>query len=178
MHKDIKKILISEEEISRRCEQLGQQITEDYKNDEAPILVSVLKGSFMFMADLSKRINLDSEMEFMCVSSYSGTDTTGSVKIIMDLRQDVKGKNILIVEDIIDTGVSLSKVVRMLKDRGAKSVKIVTLLDKRERREVEIEGDYVGFVVPNEFVVGYGLDFNEKYRNLPYVGVLKEECYK
>lgn len=178
MHKDVERILISEEEIRQRCKELGKQITEDYQNESAPILVSILKGSFPFMAEISKRIELDCEIEFMCVSSYAGTGTTGNVKIIMDLSRDIKDENILIVEDIVDTGVTLTKVRKLLMDRGAKSVRIVTLLDKKERRIMDIQPDYTAFDIPNEFVVGFGLDFNQKYRNLPFIGVLKEECYK
>ena len=178
MHKDVERILISEEEIRQRCKELGKQITEDYQNESAPILVSILKGSFPFMAEISKRIELDCEIEFMCVSSYAGTGTTGNVKIIMDLSRDIKDENILIVEDIVDTGVTLTKVRKLLMDRGAKSVRIVTLLDKKERRIMDIQPDYTAFDIPNEFVVGFGLDFNQKYRNLPFIGILKEECYK
>ena len=178
MNKDVKKILISEEEISKRCVELGQKITEDYKDKEAPVLVTVLKGSFVFFAELCKRIDLPVNLEFMCVSSYANSETTGNVKVIMDVREDIKGKNVLIVEDIVDTGITLKKVKKLMADRGAKDIKVVTMLDKPSRRQVDLKADYIGFEIPDEFVIGYGLDFNEKYRNLPYVGVLKEELYK
>ncbi len=178
MHKDVEKILLTEEDIIARCKELGEQITKDYAGKKPPILVSILKGSAPFMTEISKRIDLDVELEFMCVSSYQGTGTTGNVKIIMDLTRDIVGENILLVEDIVDTGVTLTKVRKMLLDRGANEVKIVTMLDKKERRTTEITADYVAFDIPNEFVIGFGLDYNQKYRNLPFIGVLKEECYK
>lgn len=176
-HKDIEKILISEDEIVARCKELGEQISKDYEGKN-PSLIGLLKGSVPFMAELLKRITCDCRIDFMDVSSYSGTESQGDIKINKDLDHSVKGDYIILVEDIIDTGKTLTTVKELMYSKGAKDVKIVSLLDKRERREVEIEGDYIGFNVPNEFVVGYGLDFNQKYRNLPYVGVLKEECYK
>lgn len=176
-HKDIEKILISEDEIAARCKELGEKISKDFEGKD-PILVGLLKGSVPFMAELLKRITCDCRIDFMDVSSYSGTESQGDIKINKDLDHSVKGENIILVEDIIDTGRTLTTVRELMYSKGANDVKIVSLLDKRERREVEIEGDYIGFNVPNEFVVGYGLDFNQKYRNLPYVGVLKEECYK
>lgn len=178
MHQDVEKILVTEEEITERCKELGRQITQDYAGKKAPILVSILKGAAPFMTEISKRIDLDVELEFMCVSSYAGTGSTGNIKIIMDLQRDIAGENILLVEDIVDTGITLSKVKKMLLDRGANEVKIVTMLDKKERRVTEIQADYVAFNVPNEFVIGFGLDYNQKYRNLPFIGVLKEDCYK
>ena len=178
MQNDVAKILVTEEEIAQRCRELGEEITQDYQGKQAPILVSILKGAAPFLTEIAKRIDLPVEIEFMCVSSYEGTGTTGNVKIIMDLSRDVKGQNILIVEDIVDTGVTLTKVKKLLMDRGANEVRICTLLDKKERRIMDIEADYVAFDIPNEFVIGFGLDFNQKYRNLPYIGVLKEELYK
>lgn len=178
MHSDVKEILFTEEELEKRCVELGKEITEYYKDKEAPVIVTVLKGSVLFFSELVKRIDLDTTMEFMCLSSYENTATTGNVKIIMDLRQDIADKNVLIVEDIIDTGITLTKVKKLMQDRGAKDVKIVTMLDKPSRRKVELEPDYAGFTIPDAFVIGYGLDFNEKYRSLPYIGILKEECYK
>lgn len=176
-HKDIEKILISEEQITERCKELGAQISKDFEGKN-PLLVGLLKGSVPFMAELLKRIECDCRIDFMDVSSYSGTESQGDIKINKDLDQSVMGDNIILVEDIIDTGKTLTTVRELMYSKGAKDVKIVSMLDKKERREVEIEGDYIGFNVPNEFVVGYGLDFNQKYRNLPYIGVLKEECYK
>ncbi len=178
MHKNVARILVSEEEIVKKSAELGKQITEDYKDGQAPILVALLKGSVPFLAELIKHIDLDIEFDFMDVSSYEGTESIGDIKIIKDLDRSIRGENVILVEDIIDTGRTLKTVTKLMKDKGAKDVKVVTLLDKPDRRVVEIEADYVGFVIPNEFVIGYGLDFNQKYRNLPYVGVLKEECYK
>lgn len=179
MHKDVKKILISEEEIVRRCEELGKQISDDYRNYETlPLVVGLLKGSVPFLAELIKHIDLDISFEFMDVSSYEGTESIGDVKINLDLRSSIRGVPVLLVEDIVDTGRTLTEVSRLLRNKGASEVKIVSLLDKPERRVVEIEADYVGFKVPNEFVIGFGLDFNQKYRNLPYIGVLKDECYQ
>ena len=141
-------------------------------------MVALLRGSVPFLAELIKHIDLDIEYDFMDVSSYAGTESTGDIKILKDLDCSIRNENVILVEDIIDTGRTLKTVTRMMWEKGAADVKIVTLLDKPDRRTVEIEADYVGFTIPNEFVIGYGLDFNQKYRNLPYIGVLKEECYK
>lgn len=177
MHNDIKEILITEEEIRAKCIELGRQLTEEYKG-RFPLLVGVLKGATPFMADLSRCIDTHVELDFMDVSSYgSGTRSSGEVKILKDLDSRVEGRDIIIVEDIIDSGLTLSYLVDLFKYRKAKSVKIVTLLDKPAGRTANIKADIVGFEVPNEFVVGYGLDYNEKYRNLPYIGVLKPEVY-
>ena len=176
MHKDIDRILLSEEEIVNRCKELGKQISMDYAGKHL-VLVGLLKGSVPFMSELMKRIECDTEIDFMDVSSYDGTESQGDVRIIKDLDRSPKDDDILIVEDIVDTGRTLKTVKKLLLSKGASSVKIVTLLDKPDRRVVEIEPDYCGFIVPNEFVVGYGLYFNQKYRNLPYIGVLKPECY-
>ena len=179
MHKDVKKILISEEEIVKRCEELGCQITADYEaKQEAPLLVGLLKGSVPFLAELIKHIDMDIMFDFMDVSSYEGTQSVGNIRVIKDLDSSINGVSILLVEDIVDTGRTLAEVKRMLLNKGAKEVKIVSLLDKPQRRVVDISADYVGFAVPNEFVIGYGLDFDQKYRNLPYVGVLKDELYE
>ena len=177
MHKDLEKILISEEEIVSRCKELGAQISKDYEGKD-PIVIGLLKGSVPFMAELIKNITIDCEMEFMAVSSYSGVESMGDVKIVKDLDRSIKGENVLIVEDIVDTGKTLEKVKELLYSKGAKTVKVVSLLDKPSRRIVDIEAEYVGFSIPDAFVIGFGLDFNQKYRNLPFVGVLKEECYK
>ncbi len=178
MHQDLKKILVSEEEIVAKCKELGARISHDYRTvGEIPLLVAVLKGSVPFLAELVKHIDLDIEFDFMDVSSYEGTESIGDVRIIKDLDRSIKGTRILLVEDIVDTGRTIKEVTRLLLNKGATEVKIVSLLDKPSRRVIEISADYVGFEIPNEFVVGFGLDFNEKYRNLPYVGVLKDEFY-
>ena len=169
---------MSPEQLKTRIAALGAEISRDYEGRDL-LLVSILKGSVVFMADLMRAITVPCAIDFMVVSSYGGanTATTGLVKIVKDLDQDLTGKDVLIVEDILDTGVTLSHLVPMLKMRNPRSVKICTVLDKPSRRKTEIEPDYEGFEVPDEFVVGYGLDFDEKYRNLPYVGVLKPEVY-
>lgn len=176
MHKNIKEILISEEQIIEKCKELGKIIDKDYDGKEV-LLVGLLKGSVPFMAELAKHLNIDVTFDYMNVSSYEGVESKTLV-VKQDLKEDVTGKNILIVEDILDTGKTLYNVKEMLIKRNAGSVKIVTMLDKEEGRVIDMKADYVGFKIPNAFVVGYGLDYNEKYRQLPYVGVLKEECYK
>ena len=178
MQNDIEKILVSEEEIQKRTQELGAELSAEYK-DKNPLVVGILKGAIPFLSDLTKAMDVKLEMDFMDVSSY-GSDmvSSGEVKILKDLDTNVEGRNILIVEDIIDSGRTLSYIIDMFKYRKAKSIKIVTLLDKPEGRVVPLEADYVGFLVPNEFVVGYGLDFIEHYRNLPYIGVLKPEIYE
>src|SRR5690625_2695294 len=177
MQNDIKEILITEEEIKNKCAEIGQILTEEYKG-KFPLLIGVLKGATPFMADLSRHIDTYVEMDFMDVSSYgSETRSSGEVKILKDLDAKVEGRDLLIVEDIIDSGLTLSYLVDLFKYRKAKSVKIVTLLDKPSGRTAKIKADIVGFEVRNAFVVGYGLDYNEKYRNLPYIGILKPEIY-
>lgn len=176
MHKDVKEILYTQEEIVEKCKELAKQITNDY-NDKEVILVGLLKGSVPFLAELSKYIELDVTFDYMDVSSYEGVESR-TIAIKKDLDQDVKGNDILLVEDILDTGKTLTTVKAMLEERGANSVEIVTMLDKKEGRTYPIEAKYVGFEIPNAFVIGFGLDFNEKYRQLPYVGILKEECYQ
>ena len=178
MKKDIEKVLLSEKEIADIIANLGQQISKDYK-DKNLLMVSILKGSVVFMADLMRAIDIHCRIDFMCVSSYgSGTLSSGSVKIIKDLDIDLKDYDLLLVEDILDSGKTLSNVKQMLLTRNPSSVKICTFLDKPARREADIKVDYVGAVVPDEFVVGYGLDYDEKYRNLPYLGVLKPSVYE
>ncbi|MCI3028860.1 hypoxanthine phosphoribosyltransferase [Desemzia incerta] len=178
MQNDIEKILVSEEEIQKRTQELGAELSAEYK-DKNPLVVGILKGAIPFLSDLTKAMDVKLEMDFMDVSSYgSAMVSSGEVKILKDLDTNVEGRNILIVEDIIDSGRTLSYIIDMFKYRKAKSIKIVTLLDKPEGRVVPLEADYVGFLVPNEFVVGYGLDFIEHYRNLPYIGVLKPEIYE
>ena len=178
LHPDIKEVLYSEEEISAVVKDLGAQFTKEYEGKN-PLVIGVLKGAVMFMTDLSRAMACDLELDFMDVSSYgAGMESSGDVKILKDLDTTVDGRDLLIVEDIIDTGRTLSYLIEIFKYRKAKSIKVVTLMDKKERRVVDLEADYIGINVPNEFVVGYGLDFNEKYRNLPYIGVLKTEVYE
>lgn len=177
LEQDIKKILISHDEIVTATRELGQKLTEDYQGKN-PILVGILKGSVPFMAELIKHIDTHIELDFMLVSSYhGGTSSSGVINIIKDMDQDIKDRDILFVEDIIDTGKTLKSLKELFEGRQPASVKIATLLDKPEGRLVEIEADYTCFTIPNEFVVGYGLDYDENYRNLPYIGVLKEEVY-
>ncbi|MGG5317518.1 hypoxanthine phosphoribosyltransferase [Enterococcus sp. AZ072] len=176
--KDIERVLIDRAEIQQRCAELGKELTKDYV-DKNPLVVGILKGAVPFMADIVREIDTYLELDFMDVSSYGNqTVSSGEVKIIKDLDTNVEGRDLLIVEDIIDSGRTLHYLVELFKYRKAKSVKIVTLLDKPEGRIVDIEADYIGFNVPNEFVVGYGLDYAEIYRNLPYVGILKPEVYQ
>lgn len=180
MTNDIKSILITEEQIDEITAKLAAEITEDYKNSEKLVLVCILKGSIMFTTELMKKIPLRNlEVEFMKVSSYgSGTVSTGVLNIHLDMkREDLSDADFLIVEDIIDSGNTLSRLVKYLKERGANSVKTCTMLDKPDRRVVEFTPDYCGAVIPDEFVVGFGLDFDEKYRNLPYVGILDPKVY-
>lgn len=176
MTEDIERILISEDEIEKRVSEIGKRITEDYK-DKNPLFVGVLKGCFIFMADLMRHVDIACSMDFMAVSSYEGTSTTGAVKINKDLSQDIEGRHIIIVEDILDSGVTLSYLKKYLMVRKPASVRIATLMDKPARRMADVYADYSCFEVPDAFVVGYGLDYNEKYRNLPYVGVLKPDIY-
>ena len=179
MHKDLEKILITEEEIREATARLAAQIEEDYKGEEDIVFVALLKGSVQFMADLLKHIDMMCKIDFMCVSSYGkGTKSTGRVNIIKDLSEPIDDKNVIIVEDIIDSGNTLSFINKYFSAKNAKSVRICTLLNKPSRREVEIDVDYVGFEVEDEFVVGYGLDYREYYRNLPYIGVFKHEIYE
>ncbi len=178
MNQDIDHILVSEEALQQKVRELGLQISRDYEGRDL-LLVAILKGSVVFMADLMRAISLPCTIDFMVVSSYGGANTssTGLVKIVKDLDQDLTGKDVLIVEDILDTGITLSNLVPMLRLRNPNSVRLCTILSKPSRRKADIEPNYLGFEVPDEFVVGYGLDFDEKYRNLPYVGVLKPEVY-
>lgn len=177
MNNDIEKVLYTSEKIQERVNELAREITRDYKGKKV-LLVCVLRGAVLFFSDIARAVDLDVRMDFMVVSSYgAGTSTSGEIRIVKDLTQPIEGMNVIIVEDIIDTGRTLKHLKNMLMTRNPESVKICSLLDKPERREVELLGDYVGFTVPNEFVVGYGLDYDEKYRNLPYVGVLKKEVY-
>ena len=177
MDQDILKVLLSEEEIKARVQVLGDQLYEAF-HDKNPLFVGVLKGCFIFMADLVRAAQLKSELEFIGVSSYqNGTKSSGVVQITRDLQEDINGRDIIIVEDILDSGNTLVFLKNYLTAKGAASITIVTLLDKPSRREKAITADYIGFVVPDEFVVGYGLDYAQQYRNMPYIGVLKPEVY-
>lgn len=170
-----KEVLVSSEEIEKKVKELGEEITKDYQGKEL-MLVGILKGAAIFMADLARNIEIPVTMDFMAVSSYgNSTKSSGVVRIIKDLDSNVEGKHILIVEDIIDTGLTLGYLTDNLKKRGASSVRICTLLDKPERRKVNVPVDYRGFVIPDEFVVGYGIDYAEKYRNLPDIFSIEEE---
>ncbi len=177
MLNDVEKVLYSEEQLNEICRNLGRQISEDYK-DKNLLLVSVLKGSIVFMADLMRNITVPCGVDFMSVSSYEGTKTTGNVKIKLDLGINLAGYDLLLVEDILDSGITLYSLRSMLSLRNPRSIKICTLLDKPDRRSADIKADYAGAVVPDEFVVGYGLDYDEKYRNLPFIGILKPEVYQ
>ena len=176
MTQDIERILLTRDEIEAKVSEVGRRITGDFR-DKDPIFVGVLKGCFIFMADLMRHVDIKCSMDFMAVSSYSGTSSTGAVKINKDLSQDIEGRHVIIVEDILDSGVTLSYLKRYLMGRKPASINIVTLLDKPARRKADVYADYSCFEVPDAFVVGYGLDYNEHYRNLPYIGVLKPEVY-
>lgn len=177
LEKDIQSVLFSEEELAQRVKELGAQIEKDYAGKDL-VLASVLRGSYIFMADLTRAIDLQMTVDFMAVSSYgSGTSSSGQVEIKKDLSDSIEGKHLVIVEDILDSGNTLYYLMDILRVRKPASIQICTLLDKPERRKKPIKADYIGFSVPDAFVVGYGLDYDEKYRNLPYIGVLKEEIY-
>ena len=181
MNKDVERVLVNEAELEQTVTRLAAQIDKDYENEEGRlVLLGILKGSVVFMGDLMKHLKTPVEIEFMKVSSYgSGTKTTGNIKIHLDIAiENIANCNVLVVEDIIDSGRTLSYLVEYLRLRGARNVKTVTILDKPSRREVDFTPDYVGLQIPDEFVVGYGLDYDEKYRALPYVGVLSPSAYK
>ena len=173
---DIKEVLISEEEIQNKVKELGKKITEDYR-DRNLFLLGILKGAVPFMADTMRRIDLDLEYDFMDVSSYQGTRSLGEVRILKDISTSIVGKDILIVEDIIDTGITLNYLTKVLKSRGANSIEIVTMLSKPSRRKVDLPVKYNGFEIEDNFVIGYGMDYDEKYRALPYIGILDESVY-
>ncbi len=178
MEKLIAKVLITEEELKKKVVELGEEITNDYRGQEL-LIIGILKGAVPFLADLIREIKIPLRYDFMAVSSYgASTKSSGAVRILKDLDTSVEDRHVLILEDIVDTGLTLKYLKENLARRQPLSLKIVTLLDKPGRREAEVQPDYYGFVIPNEFVVGYGLDFNEIYRNLPYVGVLKPEAYQ
>jgi len=179
VEKSIEKVLLSEEQIQSKVEEFAAILSKEYEGKD-PIFVGVLKGVVIFFADVVRRITIPCEIDFMCLSSYGGTNSTGNVAVKKDLSVDIKGRHVVILEDIYDTGNSLAFLHKYLLDRQPASLKICTLLDKPERRKpgITLVPEMVGFTIPNEFVVGYGLDFNEHYRNLPYIGVLKPEAYQ
>ena len=179
MHQDIERVLLTNEQIRARTQELGKELMRDYA-DKNPVFIGVLKGVVVFYADMIRAFDAHCQLDFMWISSYKGTQSTGSTVVRQDVSADLKGRHVVILEDILDTGRSLCFVVQHLKDKGAASVRICTLLDKPEGRApgIDIRADYVGFTIPNAFVVGYGLDYNEKYRNLPYVGILKPRVYE
>jgi len=177
MNNDIERVLYSRDDISKAAHRLGQQLTEDYK-DKKPVVISVLKGAILFTVDVIKEMDVYAELDFIDVSSYhGGTESSGKIDLLHDLSTEISGRNILIIEDIIDTGRTLKYLIDLLKQRNAAEIKVCTLLDKEDGRLIDVKADYIGFAVPNEFVVGYGLDYKELYRNLPYVGVLKPKVY-
>lgn len=177
MRHDVAEILYTESQLSEIVTRMGRQISEDYR-DKNLFMISVLKGSLIFMADLMRAVTVPCSIDFLSVSSYGGgTTTTGAVRILKDLDDPLEGKDLLIVEDILDSGVTLSFLMKHLSARNPRSIRLCTLLDKPERRRVDVHADYVGARVPDKFIVGYGLDYAEKYRNLPYIGVLKTEIY-
>ena len=173
----VKEVLCTKQQLQEKIAELGAAITKDYAGKEL-LMVSILKGSVMVMADLMRAVDLPLQIDFMNVSSYgAGTETKGAVKILKDLDVDIKGKNLLIVEDILDSGVTLHNLMNLLWQREPASIEICTLFTKPSRRKVDVEAKYIGFEIPDAFIVGYGLDYDEKFRNLPYVGILKEEIY-
>ena len=177
LEQDIERVLFSEEELDRRVSEIAAEINRDYAGKE-PMLISVLRGSFVFMADLIRKIEVPCTVDFMSVSSYGrGTTSSGQVQITKDLSDDIEGKDIIVVEDILDSGNTLSYLLQLLQARKPASMKLCTLLDKPDRRVKEVHVNYTGFTIPDEFVVGYGLDYAEKYRNLPYIGILKPRVY-
>ncbi|SKA95450.1 hypoxanthine phosphoribosyltransferase [Caloramator quimbayensis] len=178
MNEAIREILLTEEEIKNKVRELSNQIIKDFPDGDV-ILIGILKGSVIFVADLMRSMNINVTMDFMAVSSYGmSSNTSGIVRILKDLDFDIEDKDVVIVEDIIDTGTTLKYLYEYLKARNPRNLKICCLLDKADRRKADIKADYIGFSIPDEFVVGYGLDYAEKFRNLPYIGILKEEVYK
>ena len=178
IHPDVEEVLISHDEIVKKCEELGKKISKDYQGKK-PILIGLLKGAIPYMAELIKHIDCEMQIDFMDVSSYNGVESTGVVRILKDVRTEVTGRHLIFVEDIIDSGLTLHAVKQEFMARKAASIEITTLLDKPEGRKInDVNPKYIGFNVPNKFVVGFGLDYNEVYRNLPYIGVLKPQVYE
>jgi len=178
MYEDVSEVLLTEEQIQQRIRELAEEISADYRGKDL-LLVCVLKGGVLFLTDLMRQLDIPHAIDFMAISSYgAGTESSGVVRILMDLNTSIEGKNVLIVEDIVDTGHTLDYILRNLSTRRPASLKVCALLNKPSRRQVDVPIHYVGFDIPNKFVIGYGLDFGEKYRNLPFVGVLKPEFYR
>ncbi|MBQ7908803.1 MAG: hypoxanthine phosphoribosyltransferase [Elusimicrobiaceae bacterium] len=169
----LQRILFSKEQLAERIAEMGREISADYRGKQ-PLFVGILRGCIMFYADLLREVSVDCTMDFMCLSSYSGTSSTGEVRTMLDLRESIKGRHVVIVEDIVDTGLTLDYLMKNLQSRGAASIEICCLLDKPANRKVEVHPKYIGFQIENEFVIGYGLDYDELYRNLPYIGVFKK----
>lgn len=169
----LERVLFSEEQLAKRVAELGRQISADYRG-KLPLFVGILRGCIMFYTDLLKNVSVDCTLDFMCLSSYAGTSSTGQVRTMLDLRESIKGRHVIVVEDIVDTGLTLDYLLGNLRSRGAASIEICCLLDKPCNRKAEVHPKYVGFTVGNEFVIGYGLDYNELYRNLPYIGVFRK----
>ena len=176
LHDDVEEILLDSQTVAARVTELGAQLSADYAGRD-PVLVSVLKGALVFLADLMRAMDLPSSIDLMEVSSYAGTETSGQVRILKDLSKPIEGRDVIVVEDIIDTGLTLNYLLGYLADRQPASIKICCLLDKPARRLADIPIDYIGFTIPDRFVIGYGLDYEERYRNLPYIGVLKPSVY-
>jgi len=166
-------ILLTEEDIKKRVRELAKRISLDYRGEEV-LMVGILKGSFIFLSDLIRAMDIPVKVDFMAVRSYRGSETTGEVKVLLDLREEIKDRNVLIVEDIVDTGLTLSAVKEIIQKKGPKGLRICALLDKKGRRQVEVKLDYVGFTIPNRYVVGYGLDYEDRYRGLPYIAILED----
>ena len=177
MREDVDRILFTEAELKQRVDELGAELSRDY-GDKNPVFVGILRGCFVFMADLVRRFDAPCTLDFMAVSSYKGTHSTGTVQINKDLTRDIHGRHVIIVEDILDTGVTLSYLKKYLMSREPASLALCAMFDKPERRVADVQADYCGFTIPNEFVVGYGLDYEDQYRNLPDLGILKSEIYK
>ncbi|HPF89000.1 MAG TPA: hypoxanthine phosphoribosyltransferase [Candidatus Limiplasma sp.] len=177
MYADLSEVLITQEQLKQKVEELGERITRDYRG-KAPLMICILKGSTVFFSDLIRGIDLPLEIDFMAISSYGASTVSGEVRLVKDLDSSIENRDVIIVEDIVDSGKTLAYLKRILNNRGAASIRIITLLDKPSRRVVPLSVDYHGFEIPDAFVVGYGLDFNEKYRNLPLIGVLDEKVYK
>lgn len=169
----LQRVLFSQEQLAERVNELGREISADYRGKQ-PLFVGILRGCIMFYADLLRAVSVDCNMDFMCLSSYCGTSSTGEVRTMLDLRESIKGRHVIIVEDIVDTGLTLDYLMKNLQSRGAASIEICCLLDKPANRKAEVHPKYIGFQIENEFVIGYGLDYNELYRNLPYIGVFKK----
>ncbi len=177
MNKDISTVLFTEREIADKVSELGAQIRKEYADEEQYVVVTVLKGSYIFSADLVRQLDTNAVIDFITASSYDGTQSTGVIRILQDIREDITGKRVILVEDIVDTGRTLAALKKDFIERGAKDVKICTCLDKKAARVIDVEADFSCFEIGDQFVVGYGLDYNEKYRGLPYIGILKSDVY-